>query len=119
MSKVSRVPSDTWQKKVYVGTNEDGEKMYDTVYGDSKEEVEKKSGEISKKNQYNRQNEWQKKNADRVSVVLPKGTKERIAALGESVNKFVNDAVLKELFLREASGNSEGDIPTLEDMKDN
>lgn len=101
MSKASRVPSDTWQRKVAVGIAEDGSKIYETVYGSSKEEVDAKCNEITKKNQYLRQNEWQKENMDRVSVILPKGTKERITALGETVNKFIREATLAELERRE------------------
>lgn len=39
------------------------------------------------------QNEWIKEKYDRVSVTLPKGTKERIAEAGYTVNSFVNEAV--------------------------
>lgn len=47
--------------------------------------------------QYSRQNEYIKNNFDRVSVTLPKGTKERITATGESVNGFINRVVLSSL----------------------
>ena len=47
--------------------------------------------------QYKRQNEFIKENYDRVSVTLPKGTKERILATGESVNKFINRLAEQEL----------------------
>ena len=47
--------------------------------------------------QYARQNDYIKKNFDRVSVTLPKGTKERIAATGESVNGFINRLVAEAL----------------------
>lgn len=47
--------------------------------------------------QYNRQNEFIKNNYDRISVTMPKGTKERITATGESVNGFINRVVLLEL----------------------
>lgn len=47
--------------------------------------------------QYNRQNEFIKNNYDRISVTLPKGTKERIAATGESVNGFINRLVAAAL----------------------
>lgn len=40
---------------------------------------------------------YQKANYDRVGVLLPKGTKERIQSTGESVNSFINKAVEKAL----------------------
>lgn len=43
------------------------------------------------------QNEKAKENWDTVSCRLPKGTKERIKALGLTVNGIINDSVLKEL----------------------
>ena len=46
--------------------------------------------------QYKRQNEFIKENYDRVSVTLPKGTKERIQATGESVNGFLCRLVEQE-----------------------
>ena len=47
--------------------------------------------------QYKRQNEYIKGNYDRVSATLPKGTTERIKALGLTVNGLINDLVLAEL----------------------
>ena len=47
--------------------------------------------------QYKRQNEYIKGNYDRVSATLPKGTTERIKALGLTVNGLINDLVLTEL----------------------
>ena len=47
--------------------------------------------------QYARQNDYIKKNFDRVSVTLPKGTKERITATGESLNGFINRLVAEAL----------------------
>lgn len=49
------------------------------------------------KKQYARQNEYIKESFDRVSVTLPKGTKERIKETGQSVNSFINNVVKKEL----------------------
>ena len=40
-----------------------------------------------------RHNKWINESYDRVSVALPKGTKERISALGYSVSGFINEAV--------------------------
>ena len=53
------------------------------------------------KKQYKRQNEFNKANYDRVSVMLPKGTKDRITATGASVNGFIKEATLQAL---EAAG---------------
>lgn len=47
--------------------------------------------------QYKRQNEYIRSNYDRVSVTLPKGTKERITATGESLNGFINQAITDRL----------------------
>ena len=43
------------------------------------------------------QNEAAKENWDMVSCRLPKGTKDRIKALGLTVNGLINDLVLAEL----------------------
>lgn len=42
---------------------------------------------------YKRQNKYIKEKFDRVSVTLPKGTKDRIIASGDTVNGFINKAV--------------------------
>lgn len=47
--------------------------------------------------QYKRQNEHIKENYDRVSITLPKGTKERIKAKGETVNGYITRLVLSDL----------------------
>lgn len=47
--------------------------------------------------QYKRQNEHIKENYDRVSITLPKGTKERIKARGETVNGYITRLVLSDL----------------------
>ena len=44
-----------------------------------------------------RKKEEKKEKYDRVSATLPKGTTERIKALGLSINGFINDLVLAEL----------------------
>lgn len=36
-------------------------------------------------------------NKDRINVILPKGTKERVQAYGFSVNSFARDLILQEL----------------------
>lgn len=56
-----------------------------------------KSAKMTLQKTYKRQNEHIKKNYDRVSVTLPKGTKERIAATGETVNGFINRVVAAAL----------------------
>lgn len=48
------------------------------------------------------QNERIKESYDRISVTLPKGTKERIQAQGLTINGFVNELVLTELERLEA-----------------
>lgn len=54
------------------------------------------------KQRIKRQNEKIKQDYDRASVTLPKGTKDRIQALGYTVNGFLNFAVLAELERLEA-----------------
>ena len=51
------------------------------------------------KNRYKKQNEYIEKSFDRVSVTLPRGTKERItaAAGGASVNAFIKSAIFEKL----------------------
>lgn len=48
-------------------------------------------------NQYKRQNEHIKANYDRISITLPKGTKERIKEKGESLNGYINRLVSEDL----------------------
>ena len=47
--------------------------------------------------QYKRQNEHIKENYDRISITLPKGTKERIKSKGESINGHITRLVLTDL----------------------
>lgn len=54
------------------------------------------------KQRIKRQNEKIKQDYDRASVTLPKGTKDRIQALGYTVNGFLNFIVLAELEKLEA-----------------
>ena len=49
------------------------------------------------KARFRRQNAWTAENFDRCSVLLPKGTKERIKATGISVNAFICQSVLDAL----------------------
>ena len=59
--------------------------------------------------QYKRQNEHIKETYDRVSVTLPKGTKERIKAKGESINGYITRLVIADLDEPESESND--DIP--------
>lgn len=66
------------------------------------EELQEKAADyeklIEKQKARNKQsNDIIKNNYDRVSVILPKGTKERVKAAGESVNGLVNRLVLEFL----------------------
>ena len=49
------------------------------------------------KSRVKRQNEKAKENYDRISVMLPKGTKDRIQAQGLTINGLVNQLVLDKL----------------------
>jgi hypothetical protein len=56
--------------------------------------------------QYKRQNEFIKNSYDRISVTLPKGTKDRIKATGESVNGYITRLVLEDLERQEQNADS-------------
>lgn len=58
------------------------------------------------KSRVKRQNEKAKENYDRISVMLPKGTKDRIQAQGLTINGFVNQLVLEKLGELEKNNNS-------------
>ena len=47
--------------------------------------------------QYARQNDYIKNNFERVSVTLPKGTKNAIKKTGETVNGFINRIIKENL----------------------
>lgn len=49
--------------------------------------------EDMRKKKLSEQNKWINESYDRVSATLPKGTKERIKALGYTTNTFINEAV--------------------------
>ena len=57
------------------------------------------------KSRVKRQNEKAKENYDRISVMLPKGTKDRIQAQGLTINGFVNQLVLEKLDELESNKN--------------
>lgn len=57
------------------------------------------------KSRVKRQNEKAKENYDRISVMLPKGTKDRIQAQGLTINGFVNQLVLEKLDELESNNN--------------
>ena len=65
--------------------------------------------------QYKRQNEHIKENYDRVSITLPKGTKERIKATGESINGFIIRSVLADLDRLEGKTEQTGPAEQAED----
>ena len=65
--------------------------------------------------QYKRQNEHIKENYDRVSITLPKGTKERIKATGESINGFIIRSVLADLDRLEVKAERTGPEEQAED----
>lgn len=60
------------------------------------------------KSRVKRQNEKAKENYDRISVMLPKGTKDRIQAQGLTINGFVNQLVLEKLDELENNNNNNG-----------
>ena len=48
-------------------------------------------------NRIKKQNQAIKENYDRVSIILPKGTKERITETGKSINGLINELVIDYL----------------------
>lgn len=52
--------------------------------------------------QFDYQNDYIKKNYDRVNLTLPKGKKEKVreaaAGAGKSLNEFINEAIDEKLF---------------------
>lgn len=67
--------------------------------------------------QYKRQNEYIKNSYDRISVTLPKGTKDRIKAAGYSVNGLINELVADWLQEQEPE-NRQYNIPAAEDPEE-
>lgn len=61
--------------------------------------------------QYKRQNDYIKNSYDRVSITLPKGTKERIKAKGESINGLINRLVLEYLDAPSATDQTQPEEP--------
>ena len=49
--------------------------------------------EESRKKKIAEQNEWIKERYERITLVVPKGTKEKIKGTGNSVNGFINEAI--------------------------
>lgn len=49
------------------------------------------------KDRYKKQNDKIKEDYDRVSVTLPKGTKDIIKAKGESINGYINRLIMQDL----------------------
>lgn len=59
--------------------------------------TQKKNAQEVLDKMYKRQNKYIAENYDRVSLTLPKGTKQRITSKGETVNGFINRIALSEL----------------------
>ena len=59
--------------------------------------------------QYKRQNEHIKENYDRISITLPKGTKEKIKRLDikSSLNHFINMAIYEKIKRMEQDGKND------------
>ena len=49
--------------------------------------------EESRKKKIAEQNEWIKEKYERITLIVPKGTKERIKGTGNSINGFINEAI--------------------------
>ena len=65
--------------------------------------------------QYKRQNDYIKNSYDRVSITLPKGTKDRIKATGNSINGIINTLVLDWLEDQERREEIPEELPPLDD----
>lgn len=66
------------------------------------------------KKQYQRQNEYIKNNYDRFTVTLPKGTKDRIQAAGETANGLIKRLVLNWLDARQNAPGTQETPRTIE-----
>lgn len=63
-----------------------------------KKTMEKASRALERQErQFRRQNNYIRENYDRISVTLPKGTKEKILSFSESVNGYLNKLVAEDL----------------------
>lgn len=74
--------------------------------------------ETAKKSETGNRNTKNKRVYDRFSILLPKGTKERIQRQGESINGYINKLVLNDLnrLEQDKQGSVNGDLPDF--MKD-
>lgn len=72
----------------------------------------------SYKNRIKKQNDAIKNRYDRVSATLPKGTIDRINALGLSINGVINQSVLAFLKLAEESSSNAERLEELQDFLD-
>ena len=79
--------------------------------------MDKKTMKKRLQDQYKRQNEFNKENYDRINVMLPKGTRDRIAATGETFTGFITRVVLQELEHLERSATA-ADGPQIETKTD-
>lgn len=71
--------------------------LFIKIYLKGGENMDAKKAKKTLQKQYARQNNYIKESYDRVSVTLPKGTKEKIIAKGETVNGFINRLVAAAL----------------------
>ena len=82
------------------------------MYGGNKTMVKTDAEMLEKyKERIKRQNNKIKEDYDRVSATLPKGTIERIKALGLTINGVINDSVLAFLECAEEEQESETEPP--------
>lgn len=86
-------------RKLYIGVDEEGNRLYKLIEGASEAEVRYKEEKFLAKKKSVRQNEWIRQNRERLSVVVDVGTKDRIKKTGMSVNHFVERAI--ELYLKD------------------
>lgn len=68
-------------------------KRNDKWYLTINEQTEKEREESIRQRKQGMQNKWIGENYERVSVVLPKGTKDRIKEQGYTINGFISEAV--------------------------
>ena len=86
-----------YKKRIYLGTDEEGNRLFKVLEGDSEEEVREKEDRFQAKKAVVRQNDWLKHNRERISVVVPIGTKARISKTGSTINNFIAKAIEKSL----------------------
>ena len=93
MKKVTIETEDGLKREMKRGKAEIIGKVNGTWRFTLRELSEEERKEQSRKKKIAEQNEWIKDRYERVTLILPKGTKKRIKETGNTLNGFINEAV--------------------------